>query len=116
MLKLNPGFVLFLLCGVALPGVSGAQSLQELELQCENERAKLIAPLRQKAIDQCIADYTSSNRGNRTRRDSREYCERYYADYGQGGRSQPGGFRMRMFHEIPECLAFYEAESTSRRR
>jgi hypothetical protein len=42
--------------------------------------------------------------------DAREHCERFYADFGQGGTTQSGGFRQRMFHDIPECQPLYEAE------
>lgn len=101
---------------LALPVISEANSLQALERQCENTREWLIAPLRQDAINQCIADRASGNRGSRNSRDAREYCERFYADFGQGGRTQSGGFRQRMFHDIPECQAFYDAERAARRR
>ena len=116
MLKLNLKSNLFLLCSLALPGVVGAQSLQELERRCENARERLIAPLRQDAINQCIDDRVSGNRGSRSSRDARVHCERFYADFGQGGRTQAGGFRQRMFHDIPECQAFYDAEHAARSR
>ena len=116
MLKLNITSILFLLCSLALPGVVGAQSLQDLERRCENARERLIAPLRQDAINQCIDDRVSGNRGSRSSRDARVHCERFNADFGQGGGTQAGGFRQRMFHDIPECQAFYDAEHAARSR
>jgi hypothetical protein len=97
--------------GLALPLGTQASSIQELQKQCEDAREALIAPLRQEAIDTCIADRQSGRSGSRSSRDAREHCERFYADFGQGGTTQSGGFRQRMFHDIPECQALYEAES-----
>lgn len=111
MLKLNLKSSLFLLCSLTLPFVVNAQSLQELERRCENTRQRLIAPLRQDAINECIA-----SRSSRASGDARQHCERFYADFGQAGRTQQGGFRQRMFHDIPECQAFYDAEQSTRRR
>jgi hypothetical protein len=115
-LKQNNKFIIVLIYSLALPVISEASSLQALERQCETARERQIAPLRQDAINQCMADRASGNRGSRNSRDAREYCERFYADFGQGGRTQSGGFRQRMFHDIPECQAFYDAERASRRR
>jgi hypothetical protein len=108
--------LLVFLGGLVFPIISMANSLQALERQCEAERERLIAPLRQDAINQCMADRASGNRGSRNSRDALEYCERFYADFGQGGRTQSGGFRQRMFHDIPQCQAFYDAERATRRR
>ena len=105
-------FVLLLSLGITLPLAAAANNLQQLERQCEEARERLIAPLRQEAIDQCIVD----REGNRSSRDAREHCERFYQDFGNGGTTQSGGFRQRMFHEIPECLEYYEAQQNSRRR
>ncbi len=115
MLKLNITSISFLLCSLALPGVVGAQSLQELERRCENARERLIAPLREDAINQCIDDRISGNRGSRSSRDAHSHCERFYADFGQGSGTRSGGFRQRMFHDIPECQALYDAEQARRR-
>ncbi len=72
----------------------------ELRGTCEAEREKLIAPERQKAIEECVTK----------KRNTQEYCERFYRDFGEGGRTQQGGYRQRMFHDIPECIAADEAE------
>lgn len=114
--KQNTTAIVVFLWGLSLPAISPAGSLQALERQCEDARERLIAPLRQEAIDQCITDRESGRSGTRSRRDAREHCERFYADFGQGGTTQSGGFRQRMFHDIPECQALYEAEQAGRRR
>lgn len=83
--------------------VMAAPSVNELRSLCEAERQKLIAPLRQQAIEEC----SSQNRN------TQEYCQQYYSDYGNAGRTQ-SGFRQRLFHEIPECLTAYDAEAQER--
>jgi len=72
----------------------------ELRGICEAEREKLIAPLRKEAIEECV----------NKKRNTQEYCERFYRDFGEGGRTQQGGYRQRMFHDIPECIAANKAE------
>jgi hypothetical protein len=95
---------------LVVPLAGEASSIQELQKQCEDAREALIAPLRQEAIDTCIADREGGRSGTRSSREAREHCERFYADFGQGGTTQSGGFRQRMFHDIPDCQALYEAE------
>ena len=116
MLKLRSMAILIFLSSFALPLTTQASSIQDLQRQCEDARESLIVPLRQEAIDTCIADRTSGRSGSRSSRDAREHCERFYADFGQGGTTQSGGFRNRMFHDIPECQALYEAEQSGRNR
>ena len=116
MLKLHSAAILIMMCSFVLPVTTQAGSIQELQRQCEAAREALIAPLRQQAIDTCIADRTSGRSGSRSSRDAREHCERFYVDFGQGGTTQSGGFRQRMFHNIPECQALYEAEQSGRNR
>ncbi len=116
MLKLRLAVISIFLCGLVLPLIGEANSIQQLQRQCEDAREALIAPLRQEAIDKCIADRESGRSGSRSSRDAREHCERFYADFGQGTATQAGGFRQRMFHDIPECQALYEAERAGRGR
>jgi len=116
MLKQKSIALLLFMCGFVMPVIGGASSIRELERRCEAAREWYIAPLRQEAIDTCIADRTSGRSGSRSSRDAREHCERFYADFGQGGSTQSGGFRQRMFHDIPECQELYEAERAGRRR
>ena len=116
MSKFQSTAILIILCSCILPVTTQARSLQELERQCEAAREWYIGPLREEAIAECIADRTSGRSGSRSSRDAREHCERFYTDFGQGGTTQSGGFRKRMFHDIPECQALYEAERSGRRR
>ena len=108
--------IVLLVSGIAMPLIGEASSIQELQKQCEDAREALIAPLRREAIDSCIADRQSGRSGSRSSRDAREHCERFYADFGQGNATRAGGFQQRMFHDIPECQALYEAEQSGRRR
>ena len=84
-------------------------SLQELQARCDQAREAKIAPLRQEAIEECITS-------NPRRRDVNEYCERFYSDFGQGGRTASGHFRQPMFNDLPECVEYREAEAQSRER
>jgi hypothetical protein len=97
---------------LALPAIAQQLSLQELEQRCEAAREANIAPLREEAIEECVVHRTNNRRSG----DVREHCERFYRGFGAGGRTESGGFRQRMFHNIPECLEFYEAEQAARRR
>ncbi len=95
-------FTAFLVSSATAEGLS----LQELQQRCEQAREAKIAPLRQEAIEECIA------RESR-RRDVQAYCERFYSDFGQGGRTASGHFQQPMFNDLPECQAFHEAERQS---
>ena len=110
MIKIRSALISAILCAAVIPVTGDASSIQELQRQCEAAREVLIAPLRQEAIDTCIADRTSGRSGTRSSRDARDHCERFYADFGQGNATRAGGFQQRMFHDIPECQALYEAE------
>ena len=69
-------------------------SLADLDLRCEEAREKMIAPLREDAIVTCKQD---------KRRDP-AWCERFNADFGEGGRTEFGGMRPRLFDDLPECV------------
>ncbi len=69
-------------------------SLAELEQRCEAAREMRIAPLREAEIARCKADGRSDP----------DWCERFHADYGDGGRTASGVFRPRMFDDLPECV------------
>ena len=116
MVKNRSTFNFILMFSFVFPAIVQASSIQELQKQCEDAREALIAPLRQEAIDTCIADRTSGRSGTRSSRDARDHCERFYADFGQGNATRAGGFQQRMFHDIPECQALYEAERSGQRR
>jgi len=78
-------------------------SLAELDQRCDDAREEKIAPLREAEITKCKAD----------KRNDPNWCERFNADYGEGGRTQSGTIRPRMFDDLPECV---EAQSERHRR
>jgi len=69
-------------------------SLVELDQRCEGAREKRIAPLRQAEIEKCKQD----------KRNDPAWCDRFNADFGDGGRTAAGTFRPRMFNDLTECL------------
>ena len=78
-------------------------SIAELNLRCDEAREGMISPLREAEIAKC----------KQNKRDDPERCERFNADFGEGGRTASGSFRPRMFADLPECL---EAEEELNRR
>jgi hypothetical protein len=84
-------------------------SAEQLEVMCEKEREKRLAPEREQLIQNCITN----------QRKSPEYCERYYSDYGAAqriyGKDQvrPATFTVRpaLYFDLPECVAAEEARS-----
>lgn len=77
-----------------------ASDVQRLKQQCDEAREDQIEPLKKAAIEECIGKKVKSA----------SECEKFYQDYGEAGVTQGGGFRQRMFHNIPECQPYYEAE------
>jgi hypothetical protein len=69
-------------------------SLAELDLRCDEAREKMIAPLREAAIAECKED----------KREDPAFCERFNADFGEGGRTVTGSIRPRMFDDLAECV------------
>ena len=68
-------------------------SLEDLDLRCDEAREKRIAPLREAEIEKCKQD----------ERNDPAFCERFNADFGEGGRTASGSIRPRMFDDLPEC-------------
>ena len=102
---MNKQYLLFFICLAVMNNsvYAGKAELKKLENQCAEAREKKIAPLREKAIEECA-------KKDRATRDVRERCERHYVDYGQAVRYKSGDGKERMFNHLPECLEFYEAE------
>lgn len=69
-------------------------SVADLDRRCEDAREKLIAPLREAEIAKC----------NQQEDTDPARCERFYVDYGDGGRTASGGTFPPMFHDLPECV------------
>ena len=80
-------------------------SLQALKDKCEAGREARLAPEREALIQSCITKAEKSA----------EECQHYYADYGAGGRTAAGAGRPRLYNDLPECEALYEAEKNSGR-
>jgi len=73
-------------------------SLDELDRRCEDARQEKIAPLRQAEIANC----------KKQKDKDPAWCERFYVDYGAGGKTEYGGYRPGMFHDLPECIDAHE--------
>lgn len=69
-------------------------SLEDLDRRCDDAREKMIAPLREAEIADC----------KQQKRDDPAWCERFNADFGDGGRTVSGAIRPRMFDDLPECV------------
>lgn len=69
-------------------------SVTDLNLRCDEAREKMIAPLREAEIAKCKQD----------KREDPAFCERFNADFGEGGRTANGSMRPRMFDDLPECV------------
>jgi hypothetical protein len=91
---------------VTTPQPAGVMSLEKLDRLCEDARERAIAPLRTVAIEECKA----------TPRNDPAYCERFYADYGEAGRTVSGTIRPRMFDDLPECIQAQQQRGTRGRR
>lgn len=74
-------------------------SAEQLDAMCQQEREKLIAPERERLIQDCIEN----------KRKSQGYCERYFADYGNAQRLDTGMVRPALYLDLPECVAAFEA-------
>lgn len=73
-------------------------SAEELRAACEQARERLLKPTRDSMIEKCKAQGDQDP----------GYCERFYADYGNGG--MRGGLRIQpLFADLPECVAAREA-------
>ena len=91
---------------VATPQSAGALSLAELDRLCEDARERAIAPLRATEIEECKA----------TRRSDPAFCERFFADFGDAGRTASGAIRPRMFDDLPECVQAQQERNSRGRR
>jgi len=75
-------------------------SADQLDVLCEEEREKRLAPEREQLIKICVGDTRSSQ----------EHCENYYSDYGAAIRNDGTGLIQRaLYIDLPECIAAWEA-------
>ena len=75
--------------------------LEELNATCEAARERKLAPLRAQYIEECV-----SKQGK-----DRDYCQRFYADYGRRS-----GKRPPLFLDLPECVEAFEFRKAHRER
>lgn len=77
------------------PASAGDKDAKQIELDnaCEAQRQIKIAPLREKAISECVEGEGKE----------RDYCERYYQDYGNRSGDRPA-----LFYDLPECVKAFE--------
>ncbi|MDH3903893.1 MAG: DUF4124 domain-containing protein [Xanthomonadales bacterium] len=79
-------------------------SVKQLEALCESEREKRIKPEREKLVTQCM------RRGDK----QDEWCENYYADWGDAQRIDTAHVRPALYYDLPECVAAKEARTKAR--
>ena len=91
--------ILVLLAPAALVLADQESDVAALEAQCESEREARIKPLRDMEIEKCKADSHNDP----------AYCERYWRDYGNAMRTPNGMMTPRMFDDLPDCVAAFEA-------
>lgn len=72
----------------------------ELDAACEEAREKLLAPIRDNLVEQCV---------RKGEQDSRTDCQAYYADYGARA-----GSRAPLFYDLPECLEAFNYQQSER--
>ena len=79
-------------------------SIADLDLRCDEAREEMIAPLRKAEIAKCKED----------KRNDPAWCERFNADFGDGGRTASGSIRPRMFNDLPECVEAMQEQNRRR--
>jgi len=101
-------YLLLLVVALGLTALARADqpSQQELEERCEAAREAKLAPEREALTQACIQE----------QKKSAEHCQRFYADYGAGGRTATGAGRVRLYNDLPECEALYQAEKEHSKR
>lgn len=90
--------VAFLLALPLVAVADRAADVAALEAKCEREREAKIAPLRAAEIQKCKAQ-----------RNDADYCEKFWADYGNAVHSSQGAMTPRLFHDLPSCVAAFKA-------
>ena len=79
-------------------------TVEQLEALCEREREKRLKPERDKLIERCI------KRGEK----QAEWCENYYADWGDAQRLDISTMRPALYYNLPECVAASKAREKIR--
>ena len=80
--------------------------LKHLDNICNEARIELLKPVIASKVEDCV------NKKNK----DRDYCERYYSDYGWGNVTGYGRHRnARLFDQIPECIEAFDARKNRNR-
>ena len=79
--------------------ISREEAIRLME-DCQEQREEKIAPLREEAIQDCVAD----DRGDR------EYCERYNSTFGNAVALPGGGAYPGLFWDLPVCVQAVQVE------
>lgn len=79
-------------------------SADELAQLCEAEREKRLKPQREAKIRQCKAEGRNSD----------EWCENYWADFGNAKRISPTELRPALYYDLPECITANRARERDR--
>lgn len=74
------------------------EQVRELEQKCEAAREAKLKPLREAEIARCKTE----------KPEDPGYCERFYRDFGDSIKTA-AGVRPRMFNDLPECVAAFNA-------
>lgn len=86
--------------GVAADDKPATESeVKALDAKCEQAREAKLKPMRDAEIAKCKA----------SKRNDPEYCERYWRDLGAATRLPNGSVKPRLFDDLPECVAAFEA-------
>lgn len=103
--ELIRGLVTGGLCPSAYQRDMKKMTVAQLEALCEREREKHLKPEREALIERCI------KRGEK----QDEWCENFYADYGDAQRLSIDLMRPALYYNLPECVAAKEAREKTQR-
>jgi hypothetical protein len=78
--------------GVAMADGSDPKQV-ELDNACAAQRQIKLAPMREKAITECVE----------VEGKEQDYCERFYQDFGERSGDRPA-----LFYDLPECVDAFE--------
>ena len=91
--------LILLMTSPVLAKQSREQKQAGLDAACETARLEKLIPMREKFVEECVANEEKSDR---------EHCERFYADYG----NKMGG-RTALFYDLPACVTAFEFARSS---
>ena len=93
-----------LLSGPAAATHRTEEDVQKAVQRCETLRESQIAPLREKAFQECLEE------GRRTGGKTEQDCREYVRDFGNAQGTARGGVVPRLFHDLPACVEAEEMQ------